>query len=172
MAYTMDWVAKEIQIPTTDLVLVGGTEYNLPMQDFLDEIRRLEWDFADGLWAPAILDHTNSKPNFAGANYAGFDDIINEYHIHITGAATRVNLLGSNNNLVDVLIVTGVSIVPSNSAGLQLVNTGGGVGTPAEVASAVWNALASGFTVPGSFGEIIGKLLLRFNQWLALFFGK
>lgn len=131
MSYTVDWIAKEINIPTSDLILKSGTEYNLPMQDFLAEIRRLEWEPTEGLWAPAILDHDNPKLDFAGANYAGFDEIINGYHIHITGAATRVNLLGTNNNLVDVLIVSGVSVVPGNSAGLQVINTGSGL-TPEE----------------------------------------
>ena len=119
MAYSVNWITKVITIPTADLVLVVGNEYNLPMQEFLDEIRRLEWDPSDGLWAPAILEHTNSKPNFAGASYAGFDSIINGYTITISGTATRVNITGSNNNLIDVLNVTGVSLVPTNSAGLQ-----------------------------------------------------
>lgn len=133
MAYIVDWIAKEINIPTSDLILKSGTEYNLPMQDFLEEIRRLEWEPTEGLWAPAILDHTNTKTNFAGANYAAFDEIINGYHIHIIGVATRVNLLGSNNNLVDVLIVSGVSVVPSNSAGLQIVAGSGSAPTVVEI---------------------------------------
>lgn len=99
------------------------------MADFLAEVRRLEWGFTEGLWAFAILDHTNTKFDFAGANYAPFDDIINGYTCQITGVATRVDLLGSNNNFVDVLISNGVTVVPSNSAGLQLVDSGGGTGS-------------------------------------------
>lgn len=127
MAYSVDWISKIITIPTSDLVLVSGTRYQLPMADFLAECRRLEWEFTDGLWAPPILDHTNAKLAFAGVDYAGFDEVINGYTCQVTGAATRVDLLGSNNNIIDVLIVTGVSIVPSNSAGLQLVSTGSGL---------------------------------------------
>ncbi|RLA01023.1 MAG: hypothetical protein DRQ42_04170 [Gammaproteobacteria bacterium] len=97
------------------------------MLDFLTELRRLEWDPTQGLWAPAIVDHSNQRLDFAGANYAGFDELINGYTIQITGVATRVDLLGSNNNIVDVLIPTGVSVVPSNSAGLQIVSTGSGL---------------------------------------------
>jgi hypothetical protein len=97
------------------------------MGDFLNEVRRLEWAFADGLWAPAIVDHTNTRFDFAGANYAPFDDLINGYTIQFTGDAERVDLLGSNNDLIDVLIPTGVSIVPSNSAGLQIIETGSGL---------------------------------------------
>lgn len=129
MAYIVNWTGKIISIPTSDLTLVSGTHYQLAMSDFLGEIRRLEAAFDEGLWAPQILDHTNPKLDFAGIDYAGFDDIINSYTIQVTGAATRVDLVGSNNNIVDVLIATGVSIVPSNSAGLQLVSTGSGLDT-------------------------------------------
>lgn len=96
------------------------------MSDFLGEIRRLEDSPDDGLWAPQILDHTNPK-TLAGATYAAFDEIINGYTIQFTGTLTRVNLEGSNNNIVDVLISNGVTVVPSNSAGLQLVSVGSGL---------------------------------------------
>mgnify|MGYP003634866530 CR=1 FL=1 len=118
MSYSVDWITKIITIPTTDLTLIGGTRYSLAMGDFMNEIRRLEWQPDEGLWALDILDHTNKKIDFAGADYAGFDDIINGYTIQITGVATRCDLLGSNTNFVDVLISTGVSVVPSNSGGL------------------------------------------------------
>lgn len=141
MSYSVNWVSKVISIPTADLTLVSGTRYSLDMADFLAEIRRLEWEFVDGLWAPAILEHTNTRLDFAGANYAPFDDMINGYTIQFTGVATRVDLLGSNNDLVDVLIPTGVSVVPSNSAGLQLVDSGGGGGATAQE---VWEYLPAG----------------------------
>ncbi len=120
MAYSVDWVAKIITIPTSDLTLVSGTRYSLQMTDFLGECRRLEAAFDEGLWAPQILDHTNPKLDFAGVDYAGFDEVINEYTVQVSGVATRVDLLGSNNNIVDVLIPTGVAIVPSNSTGLAI----------------------------------------------------
>jgi hypothetical protein len=97
------------------------------MSDFLAEVRRLEWEPTEGLWAPAIVEHGDTRIDFAGANYAPFDEIINGYTIQFSGVATRVDLLGSNNNLVDILIDTGVSVVPSNSAGLQIVATGSGL---------------------------------------------
>jgi len=97
------------------------------MVDFLAEVRRLEWAANEGLWAPAILEHTDTRLDFAGANYAPFDEIINGYTVEITGVAERVDLLGSNNNFVDVLVPTGVAVVPSNSAGLQIVSVGSGL---------------------------------------------
>ena len=126
MAYSVNWLTKVISIPTSDLTLVSGNEYDLSMGDFLVEIRRLESSFTEGLYADQILEHTNGK-SLAGVNYAPFDEIINNYSVEFTGSATRVNLKGSNNNLVDVLIANGVSVVPSNSAGLQIVSVGSGL---------------------------------------------
>lgn len=127
MAYAVDWIGKVITIPTSDLDFVSGTRYELQMSDFLGEIRRLEAAFNEGLWAPQILEHANPRLDFVGTNYVGFDEVINGYQIQVSGVATRVDLIGSNNNIVDVLIPTGVSVVPSNSAGLQKVSTGGGL---------------------------------------------
>ena len=177
MAYTVNWIAKVISIPSSDLELVSGTRYRLNMSGFLSEIRRLEADPAGGLWAEQILDHTNGKQNFAGADYAPFDEIINGYTVQFTGSATRVDLVGSNNNLIDVLVATGVSVVPSNSAGLQTVNIAGGSGaTAAEVwsygtrtltsaaaptaeenAAAVWSH-ATGASVAVRMAEAWGRL--------------
>ena len=142
MPYSVDWIAKVVTIPTADLTLVAGTRYSLDMSDFLTEIRRLEWEFDEGLWAPAIVDHTNTRNDFAGVDYAPFDDMINGYSVQFTGAATRIDLLGSNNDVIDVLIPTGISIVPSNSAGLQIVTEAGA--DPTAIAIAVWAELLAG----------------------------
>jgi len=130
MSYSVNWITQLVSIPDTDLTLVSGTHYRLNMFTFLIEIRRLEAN--DGLWAPQIVEHTNPKINFAGADYAGFDKIINGYKIIFTGNLTRVDLIGSNNNIADIFISNGVSVVPSNSAGLQKVSIGSGV-TPQDV---------------------------------------
>lgn len=116
MAYSVNWLTRVITIPVTDLTLISGTRYELGMEAFLIELRRLE--ATEGLWAEQILDHTNSKPDFAGANYAAFDEVINGYTITFGPGPTRVDVTGSNNNVVDVLNVTGISVVPSNSTGL------------------------------------------------------
>ena len=139
MAYSVDWVGKVISIPTADLDLVSGTRYSLQMSDFLGEIRRLEAAFDEGLWAPQILDHANPRLNFAGINFAGFDELINGYQVQVTGVATRVDLIGSNTNFVDRLIPTGVSVVPSNSAGYILVETGTSGLTAEESAALLQN---------------------------------
>lgn len=159
MAYSVNWITKVITIPSSDLILVSGTHYRLTMSSFLSEIRRLESDPSEGLWADQILDHTNAK-TLAGVTYAPFDEIINGYTIQFSGAATRVDIVGSNNNIVDVLIPTGVSVVPSNSAGLQIVATGSGVTEQdkTDIAAAVLSAATA--TPIHSRVKIINNTLL------------
>lgn len=125
MSYSVNWLTKVISIPDTDLIPVSAGRYRLDMDSFRVEIRRLEW--SEGLFAEQILEHVNRKLNFAGADYAGFDEIINGYTVKFTGSLSRVDLIGSNNNLIDVLVPTGVSVVSSNSAGLQVVAVGSSV---------------------------------------------
>ena len=116
----MDWVTQVISVPSTDLTLVSGLRYRLSLSSFHKEIRRLEADFTGGLWANQILDHTNPK-ELSGFTYAPFDEIINGYTITFTGGIERVDLIDSNNNIVDVMNYNGVSCVPSNSGGLGRV---------------------------------------------------
>lgn len=157
MSYSVNWITKVISIPTADLTLVSGTRYSLDMADFLAEVRRLEWEPTEGLWAPPILYHTDTRYDFAGANYAPFDDMINDYTIQFTGVATRVDLLGSNNDIIDVLIPTGVSVVPSNSAGLQVVVSGSGITEQdkLDIANRVWIYATRSLT---SFGTLIADI--------------
>ncbi len=120
MAYTVDWVGKIIYIPEADLTWIVDNIFDLALSDFHKEVRGLEWD--EGLWAPQILDHTSPKL-LSGVTYAAFDEIINDYMVQFVGTIDAVRLKGSNNNIVDVYIFNGISVVPSNSAGLQDLNT-------------------------------------------------
>jgi len=169
MSYLVNWVTQVVSISTSDLVLVLGNHYRLPMIEFLIEIRRLESEFTGGLWASQILDHTNPKLDFAGASYAGFDEIINNYTIEFTGLVDRVDLVGSNNNIVDILIPTGVSIVPSNSGGLIYNENQSLSNSDMEnIARYVWNALTANHTLVGSFGRYMTKSLLTIKKFIGL----
>jgi len=117
MAYVVDWAGtREIFIPVDDLVPLGSGVYNLEMSSFLEEVRRLEADFTQGLGWPQILEHTGSA-TLAGITYAPRDEIVNGYNVTFDPIATRVNLVGADNNIVDVLNANGVTVVPGNSAG-------------------------------------------------------
>lgn len=114
--YIVDWIAREVFIPVSDLILVSGTEYKLDMAAFHREIRRLEWEFTEGLWSPQILEHTIIG-ELAGTEYADLDKVVNDYKIIFDPLASKVVLSGSDNNIIDVLVINGVSVIPTNSRG-------------------------------------------------------
>ena len=118
MAYTVQWATtREIYIPASDLSLISGANYRLNMRDFRNEIRRLEWELSEGLAADQVVKHSPSEV-LSGTTYAPFDRVINGYNITFDPVIEKVFLEGSNNNLVDVFNFNGVTVVPSNSAGL------------------------------------------------------
>ena len=145
MTYSVDWVSKVITIPETDLTLVSGTRYQLNLESFLYECRRLEWTFLDGLWAPNILEHSNVRFDFSGANYAAFDEIVNGYTVTIGAGPTRVDLVGSNNNIADVINNTNIILASANSAGLTNIS---------EVRSMAFNGAVTIDTVSGVSGTV------------------
>lgn len=142
MAYSVNWITRVVSIPASDLTLISGTRYKMDMFTFLIEMRRLESSFTEGLWAAQTVEHTNPKLNFAGADYAGFDEIINNYTLTFTGVVTRVDLVGSNNNVFDVFNANGVSVAANNSAGLQKVSSSSGL-LPGDVEDITDSVLGS-----------------------------
>lgn len=123
MAYTVDWGGtREIFVPVSDMIQLGPGYYQLDMTAFRNEVRRLEWEFSEGLAWPQILEHQQAV-TLAGIPFAGQDRIINGYTVRLDPTADRVDLQGTNNNIVDVIVYNGVTVVPSNSAGLTNSNT-------------------------------------------------
>lgn len=147
MAYEVNWVTREITIPATDMVQVDGNDYELDADSFWREIRRLEWESTEGLWAPQILEHNDTRV-LAGTTYVPENKIINDYTIWMDPAAEKVFLRGDNNNIVDVLGYNGVSVIPSNSAGNTIANID-------SVAGEVWDLLTADHMQIGSFGELV-----------------
>ena len=158
MTYSVNWIGKAITIPTSDLTLVSGTEYDLSMSDFWIEIRRLEHGLTDGLWAPQILRHANTR-TLAGTTFIMENEIINGYTVQFSGVATRVNIRADNDNIADVLVATGVTVVTFNSAGNTVTTVGSGV-TAQDIidisdqsSQKTWDALTSAHEIVGSFGQ-------------------
>lgn len=151
MAYTVVWNTKVVSIPISDLTLVSGAEYNLDLALFHKEVRRLEWDFAGGLFSEQIVDYTLPK-TISGSTLSAVVEVINGYTFVFPVAADAVNLIGANTNLHELSITppNGVSIRPNNSGGntITLVNTGSGVTAQdvTDIAQAVENTLADDFT--------------------------
>jgi len=121
VAYSVDWVAKIFTIPQSDLTFVSGNNYSLSLVDVHEEIRRLEWSFTDGLWAPRIANWFETV-TLSGVSKTPSVEITNGYTFDFTGSNYNVILTDYDNNLVDVYIPSnGISILGNNSVGKQTI---------------------------------------------------
>lgn len=116
MTYSVNWVTRVITIPVSSMISLGDDGYELQADSFWRELRRLEWAFADGLWAPQILRHADTR-TLAGATFVPENEIINGFTVLMDPLAKKVFLRGDNNNIIDVIVFNGVSVIPSNTAG-------------------------------------------------------
>lgn len=122
MAYSVDWSAKIINIPQSDLVDLGGGVYKLDLESCHQELRRLEWEFFEGLSQPQIMQYVPPL-EAGGVIYARFVLLMNGYTVTFEDGQYAVNLVGANTNIHDFTNVNQVSIRPTNSAGLQDLST-------------------------------------------------
>lgn len=134
---SVDWANKKINIPQSDLTLVGGTLYELDTDALRLMLKNLE-DDVTGMPFPDTHRH-NTEVTVAGTTFARVIEIINGYSVQFTpDSQWTVRLVGSNNNIFDVengiLIQNQVQVIPGNAAGL-IVGAGA---DPADVAEAVW----------------------------------
>ena len=128
MALTIDWSTGVVTVPQSDLSFVSGTLYAQDTRAFWDEIKALEAD-EEGMPFVDIQQH-NQETTIAGVIYSQSIEIINGYTVTFEDAQYAVRLDGSNNNIFDEGVINRnqVSVIPTNSAGLQKVETGGGGG--------------------------------------------
>lgn len=168
MAISVDWITGEIFVPRFDMPLVQASpelrlldvnEFRLTLRDKEDDLDGRPW--------PKTHRH-DTETELSGVVYARKVEIIPPYFITFEAGLYAVLFTGANNNILDVTTVNGVSLRPNNSAGLQTVNVGGGVGTPAEVAAAVWNAATITYNGVGTFGEMLGRKVLTVAKFLGL----
>jgi len=132
MALSLDPASRLITVPQADLTFVSGTLYELDTNQFRKDV----FDLLSGenyIWMPDAFTH-NTEVTVAGTTFARTLEFINSYSVQFedTGAEYSVRLVGSNNNIFDVdngiLIPTGkVTVIPTNSAGLQTVSSGSGL---------------------------------------------
>jgi len=131
MAISVDWGTRVISVPQSDLTFVSGTLYALDTGAFRLSLKDLE-DDQEGMPHPDTHNH-NTSVTIAGVTYARTIEIINGYTVTFEDGTYAVRLDGSNNNIFDEGIINrnSVSIIPTNSAGLQIVNQGSGL-SPSE----------------------------------------
>jgi hypothetical protein len=129
MASTMDWLTGTITVPQSDLSFVSGTLYAQDTRAWWDEMKALEAS-EEGMPFIDIQRH-GEETTIAGVTYSQGIEIINSYTITYEDGQYAARLDGSNNNLFDegILNRNQVSLIPTNSAGLQVVDTGGGGGS-------------------------------------------
>jgi len=145
MAVSVDWVTGIITVEKVDTALVdiGPPEIREHDTDvFRLALKALEDDEVGMHWPDTHFHETEST--LAGIVYARKMTILAPYTVTYEDGSYRVNLFGSNNNIVDVLNYNSVQVVPSNSAGL--VNAG---------VATYWDAPRADHVEVGSFGEAV-----------------
>ena len=131
MAITIDWATKVISVPKADLTFISGTLYELDTNWFRKELKALEAGVY-GIVNQRTHIHT-TEVAVAGVTYARFVEIINGYSVEFEDDPLiySIRIVGSNNKIFDVengiLVPNHAHVVPTNAAGLIVVNgTGGG----------------------------------------------
>lgn len=125
MALSVTWATKTINVLQADLTFLGGGVYELDTDQFRKDLNALQAG-VDGIVFETTHEHTAPK-TLAGTTFARFIEIINGYVIDFEDGQYQVNLVGSNNNILDVKTVNQVSLAVQNSAGLIQVSTGSGL---------------------------------------------
>lgn len=127
MAITIDWPTGVISIPQADLTFESGTLYSLDTDAFWSTLKALEASEIGMVWTDTHI--RTAAVTIAGTTYAPGLQIIAPYTITFEDGQYAVRLDGTNNNLFDegILNRNQVSVIPTNSAGLQVVTTGSGL---------------------------------------------
>jgi hypothetical protein len=125
VAISVDWGTKVISVPQSYLTLVGGSVYELDVDQFRLDLKDLE-DNEAGMSFPDTHHHT-AAITLGGVTLAEVVEIINGYTVTFENGSYAVNLVGANNNIGDVTNVNSVSIRSANSAGLVQIISGSGV---------------------------------------------
>jgi len=128
-----------ISIPKADTTLIGTnaiTGYEIRSYDEYALMREVA-DYLcseQGQALPNAFNHA-TQVTISGVNYARSLTFLNPYTVTFENGSYQVRLTGgTNNNLLDVINPNSVSVISSNSAGLQTVNiSGGGGATPTEI---------------------------------------
>ena len=127
---SVNWTTQVIFIPQSYLTPLGGILYELDVDQFRLDLKDLEDDPDEGLIYPDTHQH-NTEVSLGGVNFARQVQIINGYTVEFETGSYKVTLTGANNNIADVVVVTGFVLQVNNSAGL-ITTTSGGV-QPADV---------------------------------------
>lgn len=130
MALSLNPSTKVITIPQADLTPEGGTLYSMDTNAFRLAVGVLLASEAY-VWMPYAFQH-NTEVTVAGTTYARTLEFINGYKVEFEDGQYSVRLEGSNNNIWEiplVLVQNQVQVIPTNAAGLIVVQSGDNVDT-------------------------------------------
>lgn len=161
MSVSVNWATKVIYVPQAYLTPLGGSNYELDIDQFRLDLKSLE-DDPEGM--PFLDTHRhNAEVVLGGMILASVVEIINGYTITFEDGIYAVSLVGANHNILDVVNLNSVSLRSSNSAGLQTVVSGSGVTEQdkLDIADRVWDEIAAQHTDSGSLSDIISGISLK-----------
>lgn len=161
-----------IFIPQSYLTFVSGTLYELDTNAFRIDLKLLE-SGEEGIVFPDTNRH-NTEVSLSGTTFARIIEILAPYSVTFENMSYSVNLLGSNNNIFDIqsgiLNQNLVQVIPNNSGGLVVGNGSGSITEQdkLDIADRVWDESVIDHQNTGSFGQLVGKKLLKLATWLSL----
>lgn len=141
MAYSVNWATRVISIPKADLVLISASPevYELDVIAFWAAIHGIQ--DGEGITYDTIM-RSNAPLTLAGQTYVRSVEVINGYTVEFEDGQYQVNIVGANNNLVDIRVPNQVSMVGNNSAGAVVVTSGSGLDvSQATMLDEIWKRL-------------------------------
>lgn len=155
MAISINPMTFVITIPKSDTTydstnsLTGYEVRTYDEYDFMRELGSYIDNSANGI--TLLKTHTHeTEATIAGVTYARKFQVLAPYTITFEDGTYQVLLNGgTNNNIVDVLNPNNVSIIPANSAGLQVVTQGSGVTNQdkTDIIDGVWDHADATFLI-------------------------
>lgn len=115
---SVDWKTRIITVPRSEMILVSSSPEirQFELYDFRKQLKALE-DNAIGI--SYVDTHRHSAPvSVGGVVLARVIELINNYRVVFENGDYRVNAVGANSNVADVLIRNQVQLVTANSVGL------------------------------------------------------
>jgi len=127
MPVTIDWATKVINVPQNYLTYIGGSLYELDVNQFRLDLKAIEAS-EDGMPFEDTHRH-NTEVTLAGITLARTVEIINGYTVTFesVGSPYRVRCVGANHNISDVQNLNEVSLIIGNTAGLIVKSIGSGL---------------------------------------------
>jgi len=156
------------------LIIVDSPSVELNMQDLIDTVRAEEMKL-DNLIYHALIDNSSTgKLDIGGGFKTDIQNVLKFTRVgfEARGGPSFVSCLLTGGTIAAVDLAGDAAEPIHTTAFVQPNYQSSRSGTlalsSADIALAVWGALTASFTGPGTFGEMVGKLLLTIKKFLSL----